>query len=210
MVTEDATDGRPWPIDPIGPPSGAPRPVPELVVVDGVDDLSSAFAGLANGDAPAAGNGSSPPPIGAPDPALDTVTDDDRTTYGRLLDRAAERGLLSPYDYEVRLGELAEATSLDQMRRIVTELPVFASPPPVPARASRPSRRSVPVVSPDAAPDPVARRPRASPWVLLVVIVAVVLASLVFFAVFAEHLVHNHDPGTVIGSAARLLSALHP
>ena len=40
-----------------------------------------------------------------------------RTATGTaaLLDRAAERGLLSPYDYEARLRDLAEATSIEEM-----------------------------------------------------------------------------------------------
>jgi hypothetical protein len=53
------------------------------------------------------------------------VTDEDRNRYGVLLDHAAERGLLSPGDYQARLADVASATSLDELKRIVTELPVF-------------------------------------------------------------------------------------
>ena len=62
----------------------------------------------------------------APVPDLPSgVTDEDRNRYGVLLDHAAERGLLSPGDYQARLSEVASATSLDELKRIVTELPVF-------------------------------------------------------------------------------------
>ena len=82
------------------------------------------------------------PPAGSgPD-----VTDDDRNRYGRLLDRAAERGLLGPHDYEIRLRDLASASTIDQMNQIVTELPAFASVPPTASarmgtRASRAAGR---------------------------------------------------------------------
>ena len=53
------------------------------------------------------------------------MTDEDRNRFGILLDHASERGLLTPLEYEFRLSELAEATSMDELRRIVTELPAF-------------------------------------------------------------------------------------
>ena len=61
--------------------------------------------------------------------------------YGRLLDRAAERGLLDPAEYEVRLRELAEATSIDADGGIVTELPVLVTVPAPPAGRRRRSAR---------------------------------------------------------------------
>lgn len=134
------------------------------------------------------------------------MDDDDRNVYGVLLDRAAERGLLSQSDYEVRLGELAAATSVEQMRRIVTDLPAFGAPPPAPS-AHR-SKRATPTVAPDMALVTVGGRRRSSPWVLLAILVVVVLASLAFFSIYAEHLVHNHDVGLVSTTAVvRMLSA---
>jgi len=97
--------------------------------------------------------------------ALDTykdevITDEVRIRYGLLLDRAAERGLLEPADYEVRLRALAGATTTEQMVDIVAELPAFTPPPsrgspagalgagrsipgPRPGRAGRSRSRSV-------------------------------------------------------------------
>ena len=49
--------------------------------------------------------------------------------------RAAERGLLSPTEYQARLGEVAEASSVDELRRIVTELPAFGTPSARPVRS---------------------------------------------------------------------------
>jgi hypothetical protein len=52
-------------------------------------------------------------------------------------------------------------------------------------------------------------RRRSSPWVLLGVLVFVVLASIAFFYVYAEHLVHSRGAGVVAWpAAARALSAL--
>ena len=50
-----------------------------------------------------------PVPDLAAGPYPRAVTDEDRNRYGVLLDHAAERGLLSPAEYQVRLAELAEA-----------------------------------------------------------------------------------------------------
>ena len=80
------------------------------------------------------------------------VTDEDRTTFGLLFDRAAERGLLTQSEYQLRLGELAEATSRDEMRRIVTELPVFVTPPPM-ARSRRGRKPAFPAAGRSAVVD---------------------------------------------------------
>ncbi len=182
-MTEDATDGRPWPVDPSVPPApSAPTPVPELVVADGVSDLLASFAGNGNG------NGHRP----ATPPATTPVTDEDRTTFGLLLDRAAERGLLSQSEYQLRLGELAEATSRDEMRRIVTELPAFVTPAPA-ARSPRGRKPAFPASGQSAVAGGAERR--ATPWALLAVVVAVLLIAVLFFAFYAEHVVHQHTGG---------------
>jgi hypothetical protein len=70
-------------------------------------------------------NGTLPTSRGTATPAP-PVTDQDRNRYGLLLDKALERGLLTTSDYEVRLRDLAEATSTEEMLAIVTDLPAFA------------------------------------------------------------------------------------
>ncbi len=193
-MTEDAADGRPWPVDPPVPQgTSAPTPVPELVVADGVSELLASFAGNGNG------NGHRPV---AP-PATSPVTDEDRTTFGLLLDRAAERGLLSQSEYQLRLGELAEATSRDEMRRIVTELPAFVTPAPM-ARSRRGRKPAFPAAGQSAV---VAER-RATPWALLAVVVAVLLITLVFFAFYAEHVVHQHTNGAGVPPVVSVVSGL--
>jgi hypothetical protein len=210
-VTDDSTDGRPWPIDPIHPPTPevSPVPVPELArAVDPLGSLADfastvdAANGAPNGDVPP----DAPPSTVAADG--DVVSDDDRTRYGLLLDRAAERGLLSAYDYQVKLGELADATSIDQMNMIVSDFPALTVPPS-PTRSTKPNRSTAAVASGVAlAAGPDGRR-RSSPWVLLGVLVFVVLASIAFFYVYAEHLVHSRGAGVVAWpAAARALSAL--
>jgi hypothetical protein len=136
------------------------------------------------------------------------VTDDDRNRYGLLLDRAAERGLLGPYDYEVRLRDLAAASTIEQMNGIVSELPAFAAVPPTTgstrARASR-------TPATGGAADLRSARRRSSPWLLLVIVVVVVAASLVFLAVYAGHLVRTHNSGLAPAAVpARPVSALRP
>ncbi len=91
-----------------------------------------------NGDTTRPEPRTAPQSPGSPDDRSNPVTDHDRTVYGDLLDRAAERGLLSEHDYQIRLGELAEATTVDQMQRIVTELPAFT---PTPAASAHPLSR---------------------------------------------------------------------
>jgi hypothetical protein len=197
MVTEHATDGRPWPIDPIGTPPPAPLPIPELGTPDDVSMALAQFAGSGGG-----GGSTVRTSDAAADPHSDAmrsaegsepVSDDDRNRYGLLLDHAAERGLLSTHDYEVRLGELAAATSVDRMRQIVTELPAFT--PPVAAASSNRSRRSSSAVAPGTVLAAVSGRRRTSPWVLLGMLVLVIVVLLVFFAIYTEHLVRSHNVG---------------
>jgi len=171
--------------------------------------------------APVAGAGSARSADVPDTPAGARVTDEDRNRYGALLDRAADRGLLSLADYQVRLGELAEATTMDQMHRIVTELPVFSAPPAkTQASSRRRSRATVPTgpglqgTTPDApwvgaAGDrPLEGRGR---WLVLAAMVAVLVVSLIVLAVFAAHLTHIRSTVLPVWrprSGAALLSAL--
>jgi len=149
------------------------------------------------------------------------VTDEDRNRYGVLLDRAAERGLLSPAEYQVRLVELAEATSVEQLHRIVTELPAFGGsagpatvaggPVPVPGGPVGPAALPGHPVGPSSGPAAIApeldaalwasltpatpRRNRGNPWVILIVLVAVLMAALVGLALVAGHVSHAHTGG---------------
>lgn len=191
-VTDDATDGRPWPIDPA---EHDPLPVPELGATDDVTQALVGFGSPVNGMRPAV-VGAGPAP----------VSDADRTRFGVLLDHAAERGLLSSYDYEVRLGELAEATSIDRMRQIVTELPAFtATPAATPTR----SRRTVTAAGPGTAVGTVSDRRRTNPWVLLGILLVVIVAALIFFSIYAEHVVRSHQVGMPSPAAVvRVVSAL--
>lgn len=148
------------------------------------------------------------------------VTDDDRNRYGVLLDRAAERGLLSPVEYQARLTELADAASVDELQRIVTELPAFAGSGGV---AVSPGRDSGPSGSgPRTAPDPAAldsalwatltpsarRRSAGNPWVVLAVLVAVLLVALVVLALIVAHVGARHV-GAVV-TTAHAVSRLRP
>ncbi len=205
-VTEDATDGRPWPIDPVRTDAHQPDslPVPDLVGIQEATRVVAEFADSVD-RSQASGSGVE---------QTEEVTDDDRTRYGVLLDRAAERGLLSTYEYEVRLGELATATSLERMREIVTDLPIFATPTAATAKKPARSRRSAAPRGPGSLATPEAtttvRRAsrRSSPWVLLGMLLVVFVAALVFFSLYAEHLLHNHGTGMPSGSVRLILSGL--
>ncbi len=136
------------------------------------------------------------------------VSDEERNRYGVLLDHAAERGLLSMAEYQVRLAELADASSVDELQRIVTELPAFGGPGvPAPAPApDRPSGRAG-ATSARSEPDPTAldpalwanltpakqRRGSGGSWTVLVVVVMVLLAAMVVLAVVADHVAHTHQ-----------------
>ncbi len=194
-MTDDAADGRPWPIDPLPASTdwGA-LPVPELGGQDDLDATLAGFVGQANGSADPAP--SREEPVG--------VSDEDRNRYGLLLDHAAERGLLSTDEYEVRLGELASATSIDEMRQIVTELPVFTVAAATPTKGAR---RPGPV----AGPNPVMAlgdRRRRSPWMVLGLVLVVVVGLMVLFTIYAEHVTRSHNPGSLAPAVIRSLSAL--
>jgi hypothetical protein len=193
-VTDETEHGR-RPLDPPGlrPGVATAVPIPELMVVEHLADLTSAFA---DGEA-----------------SDRAVGDDERTRYGLLLDRAAERGLLTPAEYQIRLRAVAEATSVDEMRTIVTELPVLEGPVVRSSKRARSNGRSLPpatALPPGAAQPPAATPPapgalggRSSPWFVLVVVVVVLVLSMVFFAVYAEHLIHTHN--SVAGAGQRVL-----
>jgi hypothetical protein len=146
---------------------------------------------------------SSAEPVTAPAPA-EVVTDEERSRYGRLLDSAAERGLLDPAEYEIRLRELAEATSTARMVEIVTELPVFAAPAPT---TTRPRRNAAPAGR--ESPGLGGQHRRATVWVVLAVLIVVAVASLIILALSAERLSRNHSSGPPPRPAAtRPVSAL--
>lgn len=212
-VTDNASDGRPWPVDPVETEPDPP-PVPD---VDGLEEAAQAVAAFADsversqavGQVPRQGEGQTV-----------VVTDDDRNRYGALLDSAAERGLLEPYEYEVRLGELATATSHERMREIVTDLPLLTTPPATAARKRARSARRSPARG--AVPETVMAKShghrRSSPWVLLAMVLVVFVAAMVFFSIYAEHLLHEHHTGILpirharvaYAASGRLLSSLRP
>jgi Domain of unknown function (DUF1707) len=177
-------------------------PVPDLAVADDVSDVLSAFGGIDLSSGPTAPPGA--PRVGSPPSG--PVTDEDRNRFGLLLDRAAERGLLDHREYEVRLGELAAASSVEEMRDIVTELPILTTPPP---SATSPRGRGVgrsPLAGTRATSG---GGRRSSPWLVLVVLVVVLVAALAFFAVYAGHIVHTRNTGLDLRAwSTRPLSAL--
>ena len=160
---------------------------------------------------PEAGFGAGPP----------AVTDDERNRYGALLDAAAERGLLSPTEYQARLGEVAEAPSVAELQRIVTELPAFGIPTAAAAgRRSpewrlgrcdrfdgrRPSAPDLDAILWAGRTQAVARRDRGNQWIVLAVVVGVLLVALVALGLVAAHLTHTHGAGTPAAVVGRLSS----
>ena len=102
-----------------------------------------------------------------------SVTDEDRTRYGRSSTSAAERGLLDPADYEVRLRELAEATTIEEMTEIVTELPAFTAPIGQVGAGADPTVHPVAPAGRGSAPG---QRRRVVMWALMGLLVVVALA----------------------------------
>ncbi|MBV8461804.1 MAG: DUF1707 domain-containing protein [Acidimicrobiales bacterium] len=117
------------------------------------------------------------------------VTDEDRNTYGALLDGAAERGLLGPDDYQTRLRQLAEATTTKELVAIVTDFPAFRGPAP---------GRGLPGGHGRAGIEGAASRTEGRRWVALVILVLAVVVALVVLGLAASHL-HRSPP-----SSARL------
>lgn len=140
------------------------------------------------------------------------ITDQDRNRFGLLLDKAFERGLLTAADYEVRLRDLAEATSTGEMLAIVTDLPAFAR-----ATASTPGRRGSRSLtelgggSLAASPAPTLGAARSDgrpgPWLMLAVLVLVVVVTLVVLGLSIAHL-HRSPTGDPRPPARVVLSAL--
>ncbi len=125
--------------------------------------------------APAAPTTSPPVPVGTGTPV---ITDEERSSYGVLLDRAAERGLLDSTEYDVRLRQLAGATTTAEMVAIVSELPAF-TPAPTPT-APHQSRSAIQSASRTATGS--GQRRRLVVWVLMGVLVLLALVSLVILA----------------------------
>ncbi len=151
-------------------------------------------------------------PSGGPQPVPElvgpvppgVVSDDDRNRFGRLLDTAAEQGLLSPLDYQNRLAQVASAGSVAELQRIVTEIPAFGGPDPV---------ADPPVAGPVdidallwAGRTQAIGRERGNRWLALVLMVAVLLVALIGLGLVAAHLAHTHSPVGVPASVARLSS----
>jgi len=122
-------------------------------------------------------------------PAASAVTDEERNAFGRLLDTAAEQGLLSPADYQERLGQVAEAGSVAELQRIVTEIPAFGGDP---APSAAGGHADVDALLWAERTQAVARRERGNPWLVLVLVVAVLLVSLVALGLVAAHVIHTH------------------
>jgi hypothetical protein len=146
-----------------------------------------------------------PPETGDQPPDGGVVTDEERNRYGVLLDRAAERGLLSQHEYELRLGDLAAATTTEQMKEIVTELPIFTAP-----RGGRPSRGASGRRPVGAAGSPGPGPHRSSPWLVLMILVVVVVAALAFLALYAHHVVGHGTGSSAPAVVMRPVSGLRP
>ena len=162
------------------------------------------------GAVPQAVPGAAPQSVPGAVPTLDhavspAVTDEDRNRYGMLLDHAAERGLLTPTEYRARLAQVAEATSTDELQRIVTELPAFTTAPaPEPAASGTATRAPADPAALDAAlwanltPAKSRAGSRSSnPWLLLAMVIVVVLVAVVALALMAAHVAHTHHTGSL-------------
>ncbi len=160
----------------------SPLPIPELV-----DDRAADHGG-GHGSGHGGGQG-----VGV---AAVQVTDEERNRFGALLDSAAERGLLTSYEYEARLRDLAVADTVDELRRIVADLPAFTAP------AVQPSIRAW--GRPRPADEAQGGKGR-SRWIALALLVVVVTVSLVFLAVEIQHLAKHHAGGA---GPPRAVSAL--
>ena len=123
--------------------------------------------------------------------ATGTVTDEERNRFGRLLDTAAEQGLLSPADYQNRLAQVASAGSVADLQRIVTEIPAFGGPDPAPGSAGA-GPADIDALLWAGRTQAVVRRERGNRWLALALVVAVLVVALVGLGLAAAHLVHTH------------------
>ena len=195
-----------------GGPVG-PRPVPELPgpvpggPVTGAPVTGAPVTGAPVTGGPVPGGPVTDAPVtdapvtGAP------VTDDDRQRFGVLLDRALERGLLDPVEYQHRLGAIAAATTLEELRDLVTELPVLRTGAGVPVSGlgGGPGGGSRYGASGEAHQAWLASLgrprygatsgPRRSPWPVLVVVLVVLVLLVVILAVVGAHLARTHQQG---------------
>ncbi len=173
--------------------AAGPRPVPEL-------------PGPVPGGPVTGGPVTGGPVPGGPVPG-GPVTDDDRQRFGVLLDRALERGLLDPVEYQHRLGAIAAATTLEELRDLVTELPVLRTGAGVPVSGlgGGPGGGSRYGASGEAHQAWLASLgrprygatsgPRRSPWPVLVVVLVVLVLLVVILAVVGAHLARTHQQG---------------
>lgn len=159
------------------------------------------------------------PVVGATSPA--GVNDEERNRYGVLLGHAAERGLLSPVEYQARLAELADAESVAELQRIVTELPAFGTTAARPRSAVRSSPTTGSTGTRRADPADLdsalwanltparSRRGSGNPWLMLAVVTVVLLVAVVALAVVAAHVAHTHHAASA-GLGPVVLSRLRP
>jgi len=145
------------------------------------------------------------------------VSDEERNRYGVLLDHAAERGLLSPWEYQARLAELADAASVEELQRIVTELPAFGTSTAQapygagssPAATSVGTRRPLDPAATDSAlwANLTPARPRrgpGNPWLVLAIVIVLLVVAVMTLALVAAHVAHARHPAAAEAVLSRL------
>ena len=177
-----------------GGEAGAPGPVPELSALPSRDevDLKGAPAGLG------------------------LIHGADREAYARLLDRARARELLSPVEHQLRLAELADAGTVEEMKRIVTDLPALAGVNGgAPRSATRADRRSTGlaawpgVAGFRASGRRAAATPGTRPWTVLALVMVVVVLVFALLVVYADRVVHqSHVQSGSLPVAAHVAPAI--
>jgi hypothetical protein len=127
-----------------------------------------------------------------------------------------ERGLLGTYDYEIRLHDLAEASTIDEMKKIVTELPMFSAPTPS-AKPRKSSPLSTSPSPPGSSSTPgsaysripgVATKGRSNPWTKLIILLVVVVIMFAALSIYADHLAHNRQNSSSAVATWTSLAAL--
>lgn len=133
------------------------------------------------------------------------VSDDVRNRYGLLLDSAAERGLLDAVEYQHRLGLLADATSEEELRILVTEFPAFGGAPSSADRATGVDPELALLGLTSLTPLAAKRRVQGtSPKklvALVLIMVATLVVSILVLATTAHHLRHQ-TPAVPAGSGS--------
>jgi hypothetical protein len=116
------------------------------------------------------------------------------------------------------LGELATATSLEQMREIVTDFPLHSTAPSA-AAAKKLSKSTRGSSAGDAmlamqGLEPIRSsrhsKERNSPWLLLGIVLVVFVVVMVLFSIYAEHTLHTHPTGVVVGHLGARTSSPAP